>query len=130
MKSTIQLLLCAGALAALALVGVQLMPEGSSETIPGGRGGPGPLLVLVEQQRRADELGDRLADAVRRWEVTEAAVKEVIAGRLTLREAAACFRTLTRENPDFQRENFRRTYAGASDAERHCRQVIAAVHLA
>src|SRR5262249_33796987 len=86
--------------------------------------------VLVEQQRRADELEDQLADAVRRSEATEAAVKEVIAGRLTLREAAARFRALAKENPDFQWETFRRTYPGASDEERHCRQVIDAAQKA
>jgi hypothetical protein len=50
--------------------------------------------------------------------------REVIAGRLSLQEAAEQFRYLSLSRPDFNLERFRKTYAGATDTERHCRSVL------
>ena len=50
--------------------------------------------------------------------------EEVIDGRLGLLEAARRYRDLDEQPPPFYWEAFRRTYPGASDDERHCRNVI------
>ena len=81
----------------------------------------------MEEQHRDDSLEGRLADAFRRSERRQALARELLAGRLTLREAAARSRALAEADPDFRWYVFRQTYAGASDAERHCRHMIAAV---
>src|SRR5262249_35240772 len=114
MKTVFRLLACGGAVGGPLLAAVYL-----ARGRHGWAGRSSLLTEFVEHQRRADELDDQRAEVVRRGEVMAAAVQEVIAGRLTLREAAACFRAkicdLARENPDFQWETFRRAYAGASD---------------
>lgn len=53
--------------------------------------------------------------------------RELAQGRLTLLEAAARFRDLSRGLPEEARAYFRDTYPGHSDAERYCRQVIRCV---
>jgi hypothetical protein len=61
-------------------------------------------------QRRAAEK-DRLA-------------AQVADGRLALPDAAARFRDLDRQPPPFCWDQFRSSYPGRSDEERHCREVI------
>src|SRR5262249_40138937 len=121
-------LLAGGGAAALLFIAVTYLICNGPD--PGAADEGGGLSFWDEaqpEQRRGEELDRRLDDGVGRWEGRETAVQKVLAGRLTLGEAAACFRTLARENPDFRSEPFRRTYAGASDEERFCRQVIVAV---
>jgi hypothetical protein len=50
--------------------------------------------------------------------------RDVVAGRLTLLEAAGRFRALCQAVPDFQMDLFREFHPGASDEERFCRAVI------
>ena len=77
--------------------------------------------------RQGAEL-DGVSQAVRRrLAERERLAGDVIAGRLTLLEAAARFRDLDEQNPGFDWGIFRSTYAGASDDERLCRQVLAFV---
>jgi hypothetical protein len=54
-------------------------------------------------------------------------VNGLLAGELTLFEAAIRFRDLSERGPPFDWENFRRVYPGRSDEERFCRKVIAEV---
>jgi hypothetical protein len=49
---------------------------------------------------------------------------DMVEGQCSLLEAAACFRDLNQSTPHFPWEHFRRTFPGATDEERHCRQVI------
>jgi hypothetical protein len=60
----------------------------------------------------------------RRLEAKRWLAVDVAGGRLGLLEAAARFRHLDRQQPPFAWAIFRRHYAGASDDERHCREVI------
>jgi hypothetical protein len=77
-------------------------------------------------RRRSEEL-DAQRERLRHWqEGKREAVRAVIAGRMTLLEAAARFRELDRQLPEFKWDLFRRAYPGSSDGERHCRHVIAA----
>jgi hypothetical protein len=55
--------------------------------------------------------------------------REVIAGRLTLLQAAARFRDLDRQPPRFYWSAFQVGYPGATDEERHCREVIRYVRM-
>src|SRR5262249_26386093 len=123
-------LLAGGGAAVLLLIAVAYLSCNGPDPGAADEGGePSFWDEAQQEQRRGEELDARLADAVRRSEVTMATGAGVIAGRLTLREAAARYRALARGNPDFPWETFRRTYAGASDEERFCRQVIDAVQM-
>jgi hypothetical protein len=51
-------------------------------------------------------------------------LRRLVAGQLTLLEAAAYFRVLDRAAPPFCWEQFRLQHPGACDDERHCREVI------
>src|SRR5262249_25957613 len=50
--------------------------------------------------------------------------RDVIAGRVTLLDAAAAFGALQDAVPGYSWDGFREMYAGASDDERLCRAVI------
>src|SRR5262249_32180009 len=56
-------------------------------------------------------------------------VGALLAGRMTLLEAAACFRDLNWEPPAFHWDYFRARWPGDSDDERHCHEVLAWVLL-
>jgi hypothetical protein len=91
--------------------------------VRGTDGGPGPEAAPapgsdagLEGIRRRSNEKVRLA-------------RELIDGRLTLAEAAARYRELDEQSPDFYWDVFRRTYVGASDEERHCREVIHYIRL-
>jgi hypothetical protein len=70
------------------------------------------------------EVQDLCAAADQRAAEKYALAGEVIEGRLSLLRAAARFRDLSARPPAFNWEDFRRTYPGDSDDERHCREVI------
>jgi hypothetical protein len=81
----------------------------------------------AESDRRIDE--EILATQMRmdrREEVTE----DVVAGRLTLVEAAAWFRRLDADAAEAYRRGWRRVTEGGSDEERYCRQVLNYAELA
>ena len=49
---------------------------------------------------------------------------ELVAGHLTLREAAIFFRILDEADPDFKQEAFISAFSGKSIEERYCREII------
>jgi hypothetical protein len=51
-------------------------------------------------------------------------VQDVVAGRLGLAMGVRRFRELEEANPYFDPEGFRRSFAGDTDEERHCRHMI------
>jgi hypothetical protein len=61
---------------------------------------------------------------VRRLERKERVTRALLAGRLSLLEAAAYFRALNHGSPEFYWEGFRTRIPGATDDERHCNSVI------
>jgi hypothetical protein len=104
----------------LALLGVLIL-------LP-GLGGCQGLLDL------ANELG-KIADMDREINVQRQALQEcraakqrvlpaVIAGQLTLIQAAESFRKIDQRNPRFQMDAFQQGHPGRTDLERHCRAVI------
>jgi hypothetical protein len=101
--------------ALLVLVGVLAEPDGRRLTemqdFPGADWGAGGL------DDRAAVLRTRLA-------ARDRILQAVHSRRLTLVEAAALFRDLNRSDPNFPWNDFRWYYAGATDDERHCRQII------
>jgi hypothetical protein len=62
-----------------------------------------------------------------RIEAKDAVVDRLLAGEITLLEAAAWFRQVCDNPPDY-RVDFRRNFAGDSDGEKACRHVIAWVN--
>jgi hypothetical protein len=59
----------------------------------------------------------------------DALVPDIIARRLSLRDAAKRFGEIDQQNPRFQQAAYRRTYEGRSDLERSCRAVISRVRV-
>jgi hypothetical protein len=94
---------------------------------------PAGLLELIgenERERlRHDDLVARdryfLANVEGKHQITE----DVINRKLTLREAAVQFQTLNEACPEYDWDSFRRAFAGRTNEERHCRQVLAAVRM-
>ncbi|SRR5579885_289291 len=89
-----------------------------------GRGVAGLPIVPADVVRRAEELDRLTAQVLRRGEAKRAAARDLAEGRLTLLKAAARLRDLDRQDPAFDAELFRLRTDGATDDERHCRQVI------
>ena len=104
----------AGIAGSLVLRSGPALPHGD-EVVPEG---------VRRESEQLDGLFRRLERVVR---IKEAVTREVIAGRLTLPQAAERFRRADLANPTFKLSSFRRFFAGVSDEERRCRQVIARV---
>jgi hypothetical protein len=79
--------------------------------------------------RRGEELEAQLAAVRQCYAAKRQALAEVVAERLTLREAAARFRQADLVNPIFPWDAFPDLYPGDTDGERHCREVIHHVRL-
>lgn len=75
-------------------------------------------------ERRARALEQQRAAVVRRTNRKAQVTRAVVAGRLSLLEAAACFRALELEPPAFDWALFRAAWPGDSDPERHCHEVL------
>jgi hypothetical protein len=107
-------------LVAVGLVGVLFLAAVADRRAQ--RADPGPRdsrAARHEQEARAlRAIDDRRARKGR-------IVAALIAGRLTLLEAAGRFRALDRGPPPFYWEEFHAHFAGESDEERHCREVLA-----
>jgi hypothetical protein len=71
-----------------------------------------------------DELDRRLAASDRVSEARKRLARQVIAGRLSLLQAAGRYLDLNESFEDFSLEAFRTRFSGATDLERACRQVI------
>src|SRR5262245_43846072 len=65
-----------------------------------------PLHDLLTEQRKLAENDIRLAESVRRLERTDQVIWDVIAERLTLRQAASRFQQIAEEYPGFRWEKF------------------------
>src|SRR5215475_8963312 len=79
------------------------------------------------EDERIQKLEEQRRETLQRVERRQKVVAAVIAARMTLTEAAALFRDLNRSSRSFSLDLFRRSFDGATDEERHCRQVIASV---
>jgi hypothetical protein len=101
--------------AVLVLAGLLVEPDGRRPTEL--QDFPGADWSAVGLDARAAVLRTRLAA---RYRILQA----VHSRRLTLVEAAALFRDLNRSDPNFPWHAFRSYYAGATDDERHCREII------
>src|SRR5262245_42139971 len=125
MRRVLRLVACGGAVVGLLFTVACLACNESGG--PGTRwlGGANPFRRLLEEQRLTDELEGRRADGLGRLAFLKETMNELIADRITLREAATRSRALARETPGFDGELLRLTYPGRTDDERHCRRVIA-----
>src|SRR5262249_8804642 len=107
-----------GLLAAAALAGVLILAAGRRPQRAGlAQEGAGPATDHEQERERSGAL-------LARGDQRDQTIRELLAGRLTLLEAAARFRALDRAPPAFDWEVFRSAYPGDSDEERHCRKVI------
>jgi hypothetical protein len=83
------------------------------------------VIRLVASRQQSQELRHRMGTILRCQQSKDEVVADVIAQRVSLREAADRFRDLNLRHKDRRWwEHFRRRYAGQSDTERHCREVI------
>jgi hypothetical protein len=113
------LLVSVGTLAPDWLSGLGLDPAGFFE-----------LLGANERERlRHDDLVARDRYFLDNVEGKHRITEDVINRGMTLREAAARFQALNEACPEYDWNGFRRTFPGATDEERHCRQVLSAVRL-
>src|SRR5579872_3704472 len=79
----------------------------------------------LERERHKRERMESLDGAViRRMTIKESVIQQLIAGDLTLREAAAWFKYLN-ERPAGCEDHYRERFPGGSAEESACRQVIA-----
>jgi hypothetical protein len=83
---------------------------------------------ITGAMRRSDALERQTRGVIRRMVRKERVVQAVLAGRLTLLEAAALFRALDHGPPAFSWTQFRTHLPGDTDEERHCHEVIESVH--
>jgi hypothetical protein len=81
-----------------------------------------------EEQRRRD-LEELSAAVFRRVESKKALLVELTAGRRTLLDVAAEFRTLNELGPSFDRELLQIPYLGRTEPETRCREVITNVEM-
>jgi hypothetical protein len=78
--------------------------------------------------RRGEQLEQLSRVAVARSHLKYDIARAAIDRRLTLLEAAECYRAINRSWTRFQADEHRRLYPGNTDVERHCREVIRWVH--
>jgi hypothetical protein len=86
--------------------------------------------AFAEFQEREGRASQRRQALVRRAEITrkridakEAVIKDLLAERLTFLKAARRFKDLNEQPVTFQ-DNYRAAFAGRSDGEKVCRQVL------
>jgi hypothetical protein len=83
------------------------------------------LLRTIDQNRaREDRLAAELAAAQDQVRVRREIIIDLLAGRISLPEGVRRFRESDETSPYFDRSDFRRSFPGATDAERHCRKMI------
>ena len=86
------------------------------------------LATANERARlKTEELVAKDRQVVDNLEGKQKVVRQLLDGRLTLREAAARFQELNEACSVYDWERFRETFPGRTDEERHCRQVLVAV---
>jgi hypothetical protein len=89
------------------------------------RGGPWTEGSFESETHRSATLDRAREVAYRRVKIKSDIARAVIEEQMTLLEAAAHYRDLNRTWDKFQVTTFRGLYAGGSDEERCCREVIA-----
>lgn len=82
---------------------------------------PGALSSLIEEDRA---LQAEMDTCLERGRVQQAIVAEVLAGRLTLRQAAARFQAAGASKPEAVLTQWRKTCPGDTDEERYCWNVL------
>jgi hypothetical protein len=87
------------------------------------RGRQRQMPLMSEEERRAAELERYGARVVERTQARRAVIAQLVAGQLTLLQAAQYFRTLIDVDPAHASSEFDMP-KGQSEAERYCRQVI------
>jgi hypothetical protein len=119
MKGHVNLVLSFGTLAALGGLAVWLGLESV---------GIGDSLRDLEQARQhGAQLEDFRRNTLSRLQARAVIVRAVVAGRMSLREAAARFRDIDATMPADFRDHGRSDYSGATEEERLCRKVIHSV---
>jgi len=84
---------------------------------------PAWLRTEAEEDEKTEVLKERLRVVTDRIHAKNRVSEELLAGRLTLRQAAARFRDLKREPPDYW-QTYRLVEPACLGAEEQCRQVI------
>jgi hypothetical protein len=92
--------------------------EAVGEALTGGDSGR-----VEEARRRREELVKRDGVLFRRIAAKEEVIRELIAGRLSLWQAARWFKQLN-ENPRDLTADYLEFFPGATDDEKQCRQVL------
>jgi hypothetical protein len=114
----------------LAIGGVLLCAGGffylSSNGIS-GRVNPASPNTLISNEDLSSESLRRLAVTDRRIEIRKRIANEVIAGKMSLLQAAEQYRDLNEASATFCPEAFHYGFSGRNDDERTCRQVISYV---
>jgi hypothetical protein len=85
------------------------------------------LIDLAAQSRRSQQLDGALQGMLRRVAEQRQVARQVLGGRLTLLEAAACLRVIWADEPPPFRAAVRRHFPGVTEEEWLCRRVIAFV---
>jgi transposase-like protein len=79
---------------------------------------------LISFDPAEEDLERRRQEVLWREETKLTIARDVADGRVSLMEAASRFRTLAENTPDFRWNQFRQSFPGGSDEERHCQAVI------
>jgi hypothetical protein len=81
--------------------------------------------TLEGEQARQRDLEERAEAVFASIQAKQQVVRDIIAGRLSLRDGVARFRLIALSSPDYNRELFYRHFTGASEEDRYGRAVIA-----
>src|SRR5262245_19180711 len=79
---------------------------------------------LAAMQRRHEELQEQMTAPLACEEAKRGIVEELLAGRLTLAEAATRFHDINNRQPGFNWTEHHRNFSGRSDEERVWREVV------
>jgi hypothetical protein len=128
MNASTRLSVCSAGLLALTSLGLLAAYGGSVYGLAAQVAGLAEAEQCIEEEGQNERDLDRRSQAVlRRLAARERIAGRVADGTLTLHAAACRFRALNRQAPEYQTA-FRYAFAGPSDDERLCRQVIEWTH--
>ncbi|HEY7423839.1 MAG TPA: hypothetical protein VH682_06290 [Gemmataceae bacterium] len=126
MNKLLLLLLCATVLIALSLAFLGDESATSGSRCPHNSLSLREILrILVSEEQRRSVLEEEGSAVLLRIQDRQEIAARVIARRMTLQEAAVCFRSLNAEQSKLREEMFLAGFPGACEEERLCRQVIA-----
>jgi hypothetical protein len=122
----LRLTVCAGVLSA-AFAGLTLCHLGPTDELnPQPDGLPSLLTVIDQECAKSSGLDEARREVLARCENRKEIIDDLLAQRLTLREAAARFGELNEQMPAGAQSAFRTHFAGETDAQRCYQQVISA----